>query len=292
MRDQRITVNGIGLQVREYERDAEAILFLHFGGGNLMMWQRAVPYFQDHYRLVLVDLRGHGQSDKPAEGNHIEPMTADVLGVMAHLGLERAHFVGSSLGAEVALCLAAHHPDRALSLACEGALNSEYGPYGVWEGSADEFRDHVAKQVAAIRARPRPAFPSVDAFVAARREAFEKEGWWNPYWQAFMEYDACEIAPGQFGRSLRPEAMAEYMEHYFNYRFEEYYEKARCPVLMLPAEDDWQDERTRTAMEGLCRLAGRAKIVRVPGWMHAYGWLIHPDEMGRVVAGFLAEAGA
>ncbi len=289
MPDYRVNVSGIELQVREYERDAETIIFLHFGGGNLMIWQRATPYFQDNYRLVLVDLRGHGKSDKPRTGNHIEPMAADVVGIMEHLKLERAYFVGSSLGAEVALCLAAHHPEKVIALACEGALNNEYGPYGTWAGPEAEFREHVANQVAAIRNRPRPVFPSVDAFVASRREILEKEGWWNPYVQAVAEYDACEIAPGQFARSLEPSAMAEYMEHYFWYRFEEYYKQLRCPVLMLPAEDDWQDERTRAAMEELGRLAGQAKAVRVPGWVHAYGWLISPDEISRVVTEFFAE---
>ena len=61
MREQRVNVGGIELQIREYERSGEAIIFLHFGGGNLMMWQRVVPYFQEDYRLILVDLRGHGK---------------------------------------------------------------------------------------------------------------------------------------------------------------------------------------------------------------------------------------
>ncbi len=291
MRDYRVDVGSIELQIREYERDAQTIIFLHFGGGNLMTWQRVAPHFQDKYRLILVDLRGHGRSDKPQTGNHIEPMAADVVGMMEQLGLDRAHFVGSSLGAEVALCLAAHHPEKVISLVCEGALNSEYGPYGVWEGSEAEFRSHVAEQVAAIRSRSRPVFPSVEAFVAARKEVFEKEGYWNPYFQAFTEYDACEISPGHFARSLEPSAMAEYMEHYFEYRFEDYYRQVQCPVLMLPAEDDVRDERTRAAMQGLSKLAGQAKIVEVPGWMHAYGWLLNPDETIKMVAAFLAEVG-
>ncbi len=65
MHDLRVNAGGIELQIREYERKGEAIIFLHFGGGNLMMWQRVVPHFQADYRLILVDLRGHGKSDKP-----------------------------------------------------------------------------------------------------------------------------------------------------------------------------------------------------------------------------------
>jgi pimeloyl-ACP methyl ester carboxylesterase len=45
MRDLRVNVGNIEIQIREYEREESPVIFLHFGGGNLMMWQRVVPYF-------------------------------------------------------------------------------------------------------------------------------------------------------------------------------------------------------------------------------------------------------
>ncbi len=159
MRDIRVDTNQIQLHVREYEREGQAVVFLHFGGANLMAWQRVVPYFQDRYRLALVDLRGHGQSDRPRTGYHIDEMAADIAGVMRHLDLERAHIVGSSLGAEVGLSLAANYPERASSLVCEGALASEYGPYGLWEGSEAEFEEHVARRMEKIRQTSEAVFP-------------------------------------------------------------------------------------------------------------------------------------
>ncbi len=131
MQEIRVQVNQIELQIREYEQEGDAIIFLHFSGVNLMMWQRIIPYFQEHYRLILVDLRGHGKSDKPETGYHMDEMARDVIGVMQHLKLERAHIVGSSLGAEVGLSIAANYPEKVISLVCDGALCSEYGPYGI-----------------------------------------------------------------------------------------------------------------------------------------------------------------
>lgn len=124
----RVTVAGIELQIREHERDGDAIIFLHFGSGNLMMWQQVVRFFQDRYRLLLVDLRGHGHSDRPETGYHIDEMARDVVEVMALVKIERAHIIGSSLGAEVGLSMAANYPEKVISLVCEGALYSEYGP--------------------------------------------------------------------------------------------------------------------------------------------------------------------
>ena len=58
---------------------------------------------------------------------------------------------------------------------------------------------------------------------------------------------------------------------------------------MLPGEADMQDERAKIAMKGLSQLVSRGKIVPVPGWVHPYGWLLDPEEISKVVLGFLAE---
>jgi pimeloyl-ACP methyl ester carboxylesterase len=289
MKDLRINTGNIELQIREYEREGDAIIFLHFGGGNLMMWQRAVPYFQDHYRLILVDLRDHGKSDKPQTDGHIDTMARDVVGVMEHLKLERAHIIGSSLGAEVGLSIAANYPEKVISLVCEGALCSEYGPYGIWAGTEAEFKEHAAHEVEEARNRPSKVFPSVDAMVESRKQIFEKDGLWNQYFEAFQKYDAFEVGEGKFTRSWQNLAMANYLEHYFECRFEDYYRRVKCPVLMLPSEEDLKDERTKTAMTGLSKLADKAKIAAVPGWVHPYGWLLDPEPTSKVILEFLMD---
>jgi pimeloyl-ACP methyl ester carboxylesterase len=287
MRDLRVNTGSIPLQVREYEHEGEAIIFLHFGGANLMMWQRAVPYFQDHYHLVLADLRDHGKSDKPQAGDDIDVMAEDIAGMMEAMKIKQAHVVGSSLGAEVGLSLAANYPDNVVSLVCEGALTSEYGPYGLWEGSEEAFKEHVAEEMAQVRNRADPVFPSAAAFVEARKAALEKYGLWNEYMQAMIEYDAYEVSPGQFRRSLSTQALVNYLEHYYAYRFEDYYRRVRCPVLMVPDEEELQNEGYKTAMLGLSQLVQDCKIVAVPGWNHPYGWLMEPEGMCKAVLGFL-----
>ncbi len=289
MQNLLINVGGIELHIREYERDGEPVIFLHSGGGNLVMWQGVVPYFQKDYRLVLVDLRGHGRSDKPPTGYHIDDMAGDVVGIMAHLKLDQAYIVGSSLGAEVGLGLAANYPERVRSLVCAGALYSEYGPYGIWDGSEAEFKENVARQLAEVRNSPDPVFATAEALVAASRQKFAKYGWWNPYFEAMQEYDACKLGEGRYTHSWQNWAMEKYLEHYFDYRFEEYYRRVKCPVLMLPSEEEMGDERIVRAMTGLSKLARRIKIVQVPGAVHPYGWLLDPEGMSKAVLEFLAE---
>ncbi|MBN1139041.1 MAG: alpha/beta hydrolase [Anaerolineae bacterium] len=279
--------NQIELQIRDYEHQGAAIIFMHFSGANLMMWQRVVPYFEDHYRLILVDLRGHGKSDKPETGYHIDEMARDVIGIMHHLKLDRAHIIGSSLGAEAGLSLAANYPDRVISLVCDGALSSESGPYGTWEGSEAEFEEHVASQLKKMRARPDTIFPSVDALVDATRQALGD--WWNDYVEAMERYGAYKVDEGKYRKSLTRRAMADYMQHYFHCRFEDYYRRVRCPLLMVAGEDVLENEREKAAMEGLGELAQQAQIVTVSGWLHPYGWLLDPEGMCQAVLRFLGD---
>ena len=77
-RDHRVPTNGIHLQVREYPHEGETLLCLHFGGANLEMWGRVAPAFHRRHRLVLVDLRDHGRSDKPQQGDDIDTMACDL----------------------------------------------------------------------------------------------------------------------------------------------------------------------------------------------------------------------
>jgi len=52
MEEKRINVNGVELQVRDYAGNDNVVIFLHYGGGNIMMRQRMLPYFTNDYRLI------------------------------------------------------------------------------------------------------------------------------------------------------------------------------------------------------------------------------------------------
>jgi pimeloyl-ACP methyl ester carboxylesterase len=290
VKELRVGTNGIELQVRDYEHAGDTVVFLHFSGANLMMWERALPHFLDRYRVLLVDLRGHGKSDAPESGYPMDEMARDIIGVMHQLGIGRAHVVGSSMGAEVGLAMAANHADRVDSLACDGALYSECGPYGAWEGTEDGYRDHVARLLEKLRAAPGAVFPSVDALVNAGRAALEPIGWWNADVEAMERYGAHRVDDGTWRKRFAKPGRLDYMEQYYRYRLEDCFRRITCPLLMLPERDDLENARVKAAMEGLRSLAANARIEVVDGWVHPYGWLLDPGNMCRAVLRFLAES--
>ena len=238
-----------------------------------MMWQRVVPCFQDQYRVILVDLRGHGKSVTPVAGYHMDVMAEDVIGVLDQLGIEKSHILGSSLGAEVGLSLAANHPDRVISLILDGAMNSEYGPYRLWEGTREEFEQHVVARLEKIRNAPEVTFPTLEAFMVNCQTMYEKYDWWNPYVTDMERYGARELADGSYTKGFSKQSNAAYMQNYFQFRFEDYYPKEQCPILMLVNKDQ-EDDREKSVLLGLKNLAVNAEIGEVAGWEHPYLWML------------------
>ena len=114
-----------------YEVEGRGLpLVLHHGySENLRTWywKDFVKPLQDDYQLILIDIRGHGASDKPHESDAygLEQYAMDVVAVLDVLELDQAHCFGYSLGGWIGFALAKHAPDRLLSLTIGGV-----SPYG------------------------------------------------------------------------------------------------------------------------------------------------------------------
>lgn len=122
------TVNGIELSYRQSGEAADVIL-VHGLGANMAFWPPAVwRGLSAEHRIVAYDLRGHGYSEMPASGYTTAHMAEDLLGLMDHIGIERAHLVGHSYGGAVALHFAVLHPERAVSLTLADARIAVFQP--------------------------------------------------------------------------------------------------------------------------------------------------------------------
>lgn len=96
--------DGVALRVADRgPREAPAVLLVHGWKGSHRLWDRAVVELTDAHRVVALDLRGMGESDKPGHGYEFERLAADVGAVIDALALRDVTLVGWSMGCTVAL---------------------------------------------------------------------------------------------------------------------------------------------------------------------------------------------
>lgn len=110
---------------RTYKRDESAdwVVFVHGAGGSSSIWFKQLRDFRAHFNVCMVDLRGHGSSSAVTGGTYsFEALSADILDVLDHLGIERAHFVGVSLGTILIRALAEQAPERVQAIVQAGAI--------------------------------------------------------------------------------------------------------------------------------------------------------------------------
>ncbi len=289
MIDDFVDVNGVNIHYHEYPYDGETIIFLHFGFSSLAMWNGVVPFFEGKYRLILPDYRGHGLSDKPKSSYHIDEMADDIIVLMEKLNVEKAHFVGSSLGAELSVSIAARYPQKALSLVIEGsAMNNVYGPYGLSNPSEEEKEKEQEVMMKRVRASE-VFYDSPEEMMKILRENYEPKGFWNDHIKIITEYEIYETPEGKYSGTVPLWVSESYMKLYTKFKFEEYYKEIKTPVLFMPGEREWENDRLQNALNHFRSYLSDSKIVYVKGGMHAYVWLFFPEECSKYVLHFLQQ---
>ena len=117
----------IAYHIHKHPSSTEWVTFIHGAGGSSTIWFKQIRYFRQHVNVLLLDLRGHGQSAKKNFKQNIrrytfETIANDVLEVLNHLKIQKSHFVGISLGTIVIRQLAEMQPARVKSMIMGGAI--------------------------------------------------------------------------------------------------------------------------------------------------------------------------
>ena len=108
----------------ESSGSGDAVVLSHGAGGSHAIWMHQTPVLAEHYRVITWDQRGWGKSTDTV-GLAGDPNTAveDLRRLLDHLGVDRAHVIGQSMGGWVVAGFALRHPERTLSL----TLANTYG---------------------------------------------------------------------------------------------------------------------------------------------------------------------
>lgn len=116
--------SGANIFYSEYfpaDPQAPTLILLHGNGEDHTYFVKQIPAFSPHFRLVLMDTRGQGQSTGGDGELNFSVFAADLLALMDHLQIAKAHLLGFSDGGNLALTFALAHPERVQSLILNGA---------------------------------------------------------------------------------------------------------------------------------------------------------------------------
>jgi pimeloyl-ACP methyl ester carboxylesterase len=122
------------------------LILLHGNGEDGTYFEHQVTCFQGRFRVIAVDSRGHGKSPRGTVPLSLGQFARDLGGFMDGLGMESAHMLGFSDGANVALLFALEHPERVRSLVLNGG---NLFPEGLTEQTRREIDDEYQEALAA-----------------------------------------------------------------------------------------------------------------------------------------------
>lgn len=113
----------INFSVYENKKSTEWVVFVHGAGGSSSIWFKQIRDFQAQYNVLLLDLRGHGESKKSYNKKYtFSALAEDIFEVLVYLNIKKAHFVGISLGTILIRKLAEIYPDCVQSMVLGGAI--------------------------------------------------------------------------------------------------------------------------------------------------------------------------
>jgi pimeloyl-ACP methyl ester carboxylesterase len=176
--------NGLRIHAMVWERphsDAIPLMILHGLWESWHTFASLAPRFALQRTVYVLDLRGHGQSDKPAKGYRLQDYAADVLGILEQLPHQQMHLLGHSLGSLVAIHLAGNKPTSLARLILED-------PPFVLEKQETEVRSSL-EQLLALKHQP---FEVVVAALTSQFASLEQE------WIENTARDLINTADGPF----------------------------------------------------------------------------------------------
>ncbi|HVW59556.1 MAG TPA: alpha/beta hydrolase [Puia sp.] len=139
-KSQMAKVNGINIHY-VIGGKGEPLVLVHGFGQNWYMWARLMPDLAAHFTVIAPDLRGVGESDKPAGGYDKKTMASDIHALVKQLGFNKACIAGHDIGLMVVYAYAAQYPTEVKKLALLDALIpgiepswSEYWAKAWWWG--------------------------------------------------------------------------------------------------------------------------------------------------------------
>ncbi len=172
-------------------------------------------------RVIALDLRGRGLSDKPGSGYSLADHAADVLGLLDELEIQQVALGGHSFGGLLALFMAAHYPERVSSLVVIDAAGS--------------MHPRVLDLIQPSIDRLGTVLPSWEVYLETMKQMPFYQGWWDPVIESYYRADVEFFEDGTVKPRSRPEAIIEAVGKALTENWSHHLAAIQQPVLLLNA---------------------------------------------------------
>lgn len=250
-------MQDIHLAHLEWQGDHGPLICLPHLTAHKGSFTRLAEQLAPTYRVIAPDLRGRGDSDKPAEGYGFAYHARDVLNLADSLGIDSFALIGHSFGATAATYLASIAPYRVKALV-------------LMDGGADPKENTLKAMYATVR-RLAHVYASVDEYL----EDMRGMSWFQPWSETMRQYllDDVEVSPqGTVKSKSSAHAIERDMDQHFNYSMCLHFPAVRCPTLFMRPGLGLLGERghvfTETEATAIVKYIPRAQRVDVPGVNH------------------------
>ena len=269
------TNDGVQLYYEEVG-SGTPLIFVHEFAGDHRSWENQMQHFGRRYRAITYAARGYPPSDIPESSASYSQFRAadDILAVLDHLGIEKAHVVGLSMGGFATLHFGFRHPQRALSLCVAGC------GYGAELEKRDQFRAEADAVVASLLSDGMEKFAARYAYGPTRVQFAAKDPrGFAIFAQQLAEHSALGSANTQLGcQKERPSL----------YTLTAEMEKLTVPTLILTGDEDWPCLAPGLLMK---RHIPSAALSVMPNCGHTIN-LEAPQMFNEIVGDFMAQVDA
>jgi pimeloyl-ACP methyl ester carboxylesterase len=230
-----IDLRGLPFHYRDWGGDGRPVLLLHGLASTCHIWDLVAPLLAEDFRVVALDQRGHGLSAQVEDGFDFATVSGDAAAFIGFLGWDRPVIAGHSWGADVALELAAAHPELASGLifvdggTIEPSARPGWTPEQAREDMAPPIFSGFTPEMMRSRVKegarfgPNPSETVVEAVLANFRV----------------------LEDGTIQSHLRRENHLRIIDALWDHQPSQLYPTLQCPVLMLPARQSRPDALDR-----------------------------------------------
>jgi pimeloyl-ACP methyl ester carboxylesterase len=264
----KVKGDGAEINLAIWEGAGKPIVCVHGITANCRSWDVLAASLSPKHRILAMDLRGRGRSEKPPSGYSLEQHIRDIICLMDDMGLERAVLMGHSLGAFISLVFGAQHPERTDRII-------------LVDGGGKLSQDQLDKVFAAIKPaldRLGQVFPSTDAYIEAMKSAPYIHPW-SPAIEGYYRYEL-EDVKGGVRTNIDPVHIQEEAANIRKVAPDQFYAKVSSKVLILRATNGLfsQDDLLlpESVVETMVREIPNASRFDVEGVNH-YGIVFQPN---------------